>query len=444
MSQQALDLRRSVQIVRRHRKLFGAVAALGLLGGVAFAILKPPVLTSTALVVLPQSYSQSLQAAAGSASTNAIDTQVVIATSDAVLADALPHISPAMSAQTLATKIQVTNVAGSVLSFSATGSTAQQAEATANAVANSYIAYIGSPSSPLGHVPAKVLEQAAAATGTKLPEQIGIFGLLGLLAGALIGFIISLAIGLNDRRLVERDAIANSIAAPVLAAIPAGHPSDAGSWIKLIEQYEPEIVHAWALNNLLQRLGVTELNADNSSDDSGCSLTVLSLSSDPGALALGPQLAAFAASLGIPTALILGPQQNANVTATLRTACTAQPQAVAGRGKLRLFASDDSQPGRVRGAFVVVVAVIDPAEPQLPAAIHTDATVLGVSAGAATAAQLARAATAAASVGQDIIGILVANPEPTDQTSGRMPRLASPLRRALPTRTQSVPMEGRR
>jgi capsular polysaccharide biosynthesis protein len=442
MSQQALDLRRSVQIVRRHRKIFGAFAAFGLVCGVAFAILKPPVLTSTTLVVLPQSYIQPQQAATNSGNIEAIATQVVIATSDGVLAGALPHISPAMSLQTLRSKIQVANVAGSILSFTATGGTAGQAEATANAVADSYMAYVDTPGSPVGNVQARLLQQATAATGTKLPEQIGIFGLLGLLAGALIGFIVSLAVGQSDRRLVERDAIANSIGAPVLAAIPAQHPSDAASWIKLIELYEPEIVQAWALNRLLQRFGVT--GANSSENNGGFSLTVLSLSSDPGALALGPQLAAFAASLGIPTALVIGPQQASNVTATLRTACTAQPQSPGGRGNLRLVVSSDSPPDETRDAFVVVVAVVDAAEPHVPPTIRTDGTVIGVSAGAATAVQLARAATAAAADGRDILGILVANPEPSDQTSGRVPRLFSPLRRPLPTRTQNVPMEGRR
>ena len=54
MSQQALDLRRSVQIVRRHKVLVGIVVVLGLLAGGAYAALHPPMLTSTALVVLPQ------------------------------------------------------------------------------------------------------------------------------------------------------------------------------------------------------------------------------------------------------------------------------------------------------------------------------------------------------------------------------------------------------
>ena len=54
MSEQALNVRRPVQIVRRHRILVAIVTALGLLMGVAYSVLTPPMLTSTALVVLPE------------------------------------------------------------------------------------------------------------------------------------------------------------------------------------------------------------------------------------------------------------------------------------------------------------------------------------------------------------------------------------------------------
>ena len=78
------------------------------------------------------------------------------------------------------------------------------------------------------------------------------------------------------------------------------------------------------------------------------SLTVLSLSTDPRSLALGPQLAVFAASQGIPTALVIGPQQDADATATLRTACAVPPSASSKRlGHLRVIVSDgpiDGQP----------------------------------------------------------------------------------------------------
>jgi hypothetical protein len=170
----------------------------------------------------------------------------------------------------------------------------------------------------------------------------------------------------------------------------------------------------------------------------------LSLASDPTALALGPQLAAFAATRGIPTALIVGPQQDTNVTASLRTACAAEEQRPSRHGKpLRLLATEDGRVGRVGAAFTVVVLVINGRDPHVPPTARTTATVLGVSAGVATAEELARVATAAAADGRDIYGILVANPDAGDQTTGRIPHLA-PVQRARPTRVNGLPTEIRR
>ena len=78
-------------------------------------------------------------------------------------------------------------------------------------------------------------------------------------------------------------------------------------------------MHAYGLSKLLRQFGV----ADDGTSGNALSLTVLSLASDPTALALGPQLAAFASAHGIPTALVVGPQQDMNVTAALHTACAA-------------------------------------------------------------------------------------------------------------------------
>ena len=67
MSQKALDLRMSMQIARRHKLLVGIVVALGILGGVAYAVLKPPMLSSTALVALQEPRARSRQTAAAAA-----------------------------------------------------------------------------------------------------------------------------------------------------------------------------------------------------------------------------------------------------------------------------------------------------------------------------------------------------------------------------------------
>ena len=53
MSQQAVDLRRSIQLVRRHKILVGGVLLLGIAAGGAYAVVKPAAVTSTALVALP-------------------------------------------------------------------------------------------------------------------------------------------------------------------------------------------------------------------------------------------------------------------------------------------------------------------------------------------------------------------------------------------------------
>src|SRR6266702_3196578 len=114
MSQQALDVRRSVQIVRRHKILVGIAVALGLLAGAGYAVLNPPALTSAALVILPQAAAQSIQGAAGTpgsaGSSGYIQTQAVIASSDPVLSGALSGISPAMSLVDLQRVIEVKSV----------------------------------------------------------------------------------------------------------------------------------------------------------------------------------------------------------------------------------------------------------------------------------------------------------------------------------------------
>ena len=308
-----------------------------------------------------------------------------------------------------------------ILSFSANGKTATAAESTANAVATSYVAYVGLKYSLVGHVVAHVLEPATTATGPGLPVALVSTGLAGALAGALVGVIVALAISRNDRRLWERDDIANSIGIPVLASVSVDHPSDAAGWTRLLEEYKPAAVDAWQLRTALRQLGITGTTADNGV---GVSVAVLTFSSDAKALALGPQLAVFAASQGIATVLALSSQQDPNVTAALRTAC-AMPASGSSRrlGHLQIAVADDEGIDRLPDAeLIIAIAVTDPDKPEIARAVRANATVLGVSAAGATAEQLARAAVVAAADGREISGILVADPEPTDRSSGRIPR----------------------
>ena len=431
MNQQALDLRRSTQIVRRHKILVGVVVILGIAGGGAYAVLSPPEVSSTALVALPQSPLSTQPAATGGGTDPFTATQIVVATSSQVLVNALPNVRPAMSLDQLRHDVQAGSPAPDIISITTKGKNAASAEATANAVANSYVAYVRS--SPVWRLAAQPLESATTASGPAPVKREVIFGLLGALIGLVIGAIVALVVGRNDRRLRERDEIANSIGVPVFASFPAAHPGDAAGWTKLLEDYRPAAVDAFRLRQALQQLGSASANAGNGRGMS--SFTVLSLSSDPGAFALGPQLAVFAASQGIPTTLVIGPQQDVNATATLRTACAVPPPASSKRPSLLRVAVVDSEADvKPDGTLTVVVAVVDGQSPQVPDTVRTAATVLGVSAGVATAEQLARVAMGAALDRRDITGILVADPDPDDRTTGRIPQLPRPAHRRLPTR----------
>jgi hypothetical protein len=421
MSQQPLDLRRSVHIIRRHKILVGSIAAAGVLLGVAYGLLQPVMVSSSALVVLPPNAPP-------------VATEVVIADSDPVLIGALPHIQPPVSLSTLEGDVEASTVTSGIITIVAHGKDAAQAGAIANAVANSYVGYVGEPNSPVGHVAARVLEPATGATGTDHLKKLIIDAIIGMIVGLVIGFIIALGASRNDRRLRERDEIANSIGMPVLASVPVDHPVDTAGWGRLLEEYQPGVVHAWRLRKALQFLGA---------GDGHSSIMVLSLSSDPGALALGPQLAIFAASLGITTTLFVGPQQDANAVAALRAACAVAPKVSSELSpNLRTVVSDDDSP-RLDTSLTVVVAVIDPRNPRIPPTARTNTAVLGVSAGKATGEQLARAAVAAASDGREIVGIVVADPESIDRTTGQIPYLGRPMRRRLPTRLVGVTTEDR-
>ncbi len=177
MRQLAPDLRRSIWIIRRHSALVGIAIAVGLLAGAIFAAFSPVRVTSTAFVMLPQSDAA---------------TAVVVARSDPVLAGALLRGSPTASLEALRGEVQVQSLTRDVLSVSVSARTAAQAEAAANAVADSYIGYIRSPGSSAMRVQEQLLEPAATATGLAPPAQVLVGAVLGLVSGALTGVVAAL------------------------------------------------------------------------------------------------------------------------------------------------------------------------------------------------------------------------------------------------------------
>lgn len=422
MSKQLLDLRISLHILRRRLIIVGIAAVLGCLAGAAYTEFNVPWHAATALVVLP-------------ATTDNTGAEVLIADSNPVLERALRGLEPTVSLPTLRSRIRATNLTTNLISITAQAGSAAQAEQLANAVADSYVAYVGAASTPAGQVPAQVVQYATNATAARLVVRLLTTAFLGALLGALIGAIVVLAIGRNDRRLRQRDLIADAIGVPVLASVPVLHPRDAARWVRLLDDYVPSAADASRLRSALNELGLAEITSGD--NRGGSSLTVLSLSPDQGALALGPQLAVFATSLGIPTALVIGPKQDAEEAKDTETAALrgAASPSLRRSGQLQVTSIEsgnlDQQP---HAMLTVVVAVVDARTPQLAHLIRTDATVLGVSSGAATAEQLARIAASAAADNRRVAGILVADPDPADPTTGRLPQLVRPTQTHMPTR----------
>lgn len=425
MSDQPLDLRRSMQIVRRHKAVVSIFAAIGVAAGVAFAVVNPPEVKAEAQVLLPQSVHDGA-------------TEDFIGKSYPVLSSALPSIHPATTVSSLQSSLTVTNPASNIILFTVSAPTAGQAQSAANAIAASYVSYAASLSTANGKVAAHLLPSGNEAHRTSPYVNDAVYGIIGGLLMTIIASIIVLSRNRHDRKLRMRDEIANSIGIPVLASIAVGHPSDAAGWARLLAEYEPGAVHAWGMRSALRQLGLWGVDPADPGAGRRTSLAVLSVDTDPGALALGPQLAVFAASLGIRTTLVIGPQQNPNATATLRAACSMQPVASSRwSGYLEVVVLDSADSGDPpNAALTVIVAVVKASEPRAAETMRAMTTVLGVSSGAATAEELARVAVSAAADNRQITGILVADPDSEDRTTGRLPH--SPSR--LAPRTMAAPV----
>ena len=419
MTEQSLNLRRSLQILRRHLVTLAVFTALGALAGAGYAALHPPTYASSALVVLPTS-------------TRNVPTQIVIATSVPVLADALSSVHPAMSLSALTDRVGVTTPISGVLSVNAQGQSPVQAESIANAVARSYVAYTNATGNQGGHLQAAVLRNATYTPGTPFLVQLLVTAITGAIAGVVTGTVVVLAVGRGYRRLRLRDEMADAIGVPVLASVQVRHPSDAAGWTRLLEGYQPDAADSWRFRNALRYLGLADILSADAGAAGRSSVTVVSFSSDRGALALGPQLAVFAAAQGVRTELVINPRQD-DSTAALCAACEPAPSSE-WPSQLRATIADQDDRDRPGAVLTIVVAVVDGQRPQTADAWRTDATLLGVSSGAVTAEQLVRAAASAAADGRDIAGILVADPDPADQTTGRFPQLERPIKNSMPTR----------
>jgi hypothetical protein len=148
------------------------------------------------------------------------------------------------------------------------------------------------------------------------------------------------------------------------------------------------------------------------------SVLVVVLSGDLRGLAVAPQMASYAAAAGIRTRLVAAqPHEDA---AVLWAACSS----VRANEEPRRGLVVDTLPRKHKEHDVeltVMLAVVDRDRPELERTLpRTAVTVLAVSAGTCTAEELARVAVTADDADRSIDGILVADPDSLDRTTGRL------------------------
>jgi len=481
MDEQPIDLKAALTIIWRKRILLVVLAIVGACGGVAYSVLRPPIPTARALVLLPPSSLTS-----SGTPTRDMKTEIVLATSQPVLSEAGRAVSPPISATTLAHHVVVTALSQDILQVQASASIASDAEALANAVAADYIRYVGTtdststgqqvaglqkesatlthqiqslqgqinvvsarlatenPNSASGQRDATLLgslhnEQqqvtlvldnvnsqivatqlaggASAASTRILQQATGVLapshlravetGAIGLGAGLLLGLVLVLMRAKRARRLWRRSELSQAIGVSVLFSLDMEGYRSTAEWKGLLGHFEASCTDAWGLRRMLLRLNPAE-------QGEAAAIRLVSFAGDLPALSVGPCLALYASVLGTPTTLEMNRH---NATVPLRAAFAAENGAVL-RPNLSLVVEDESRlhPASLGSRLVVKVTVVDGEQPALNA--FAGQSLLVVSAGFTTAQMLARLGLAAADSGHGLDGIVIVNPEPTDQTAG--------------------------
>lgn len=279
-------------------------------------------------------------------------------------------------------------------------------------------------------VTATKIEEASTAHRPLLANLV-VRAAVGGLAALVAALVWLVRAGQRDRRLRYRDEVADAIGTMVIASVRSSVPATAAGWAELLARYQPGTVDAWALRQVMRRLALDQSPAGGPGSGGAPksrvphprSMTVISLAGDQRGLALGPQLASYAASLGIATRLVTA--QGHDTAAPLWAVCGVGVRAVEGRPHLVV-----STPARDAHAdLTVVLAVVDPRRPVLSELPSTEVTVLAVSSGTATAEELAQVAVVADEAGRRIAGVILADPDDLDRTTGRvLPQERTPLR----------------
>jgi capsular polysaccharide biosynthesis protein len=260
--------------------------------------------------------------------------------------------------------------------------------------------------------------EPVAASITRLPS----ISLLGVLVGVIAGCVLAVGLTRGDRRLRRRDAIATAIGVPVVASMWVKRCRKMSDWRRLLEgatSISP--MEAWNARRLFHRL----LAAAGGSD---VEVRLLVFLGDEVAVATGVKIARAASLLGMSSQLEVADQP---VLAPLRAACVVTAKSTSGSSILVVREVGAVSTELSGFAATLRLCAVDREKPDV--APTTGATLLIVSSGFATSTELARTALAASDAGSPLAGVVIANPDPDDHTSGLLPEASEAFGHVAPS-----------
>lgn len=287
---------------------------------------------------------------------------------------------------------------------------------------------------------ATIVQDATPAKRPQLVVWMVLSTLLCTLLGAGLAVAVVVGLARRDRRLRTRDEIADALGSPVIGSVKSHRVRSTAGWSLLLGSYRPSPVDAWSLRQVLDRIGAGPLLAaavhpSTAAKPNRLRVVVVLMADDPGALAVAAQLASHTASLGVPTRLTT--RQRHGFADPLWATSTIPDQGQEPRPGLRV----DARQSKVSAGLVVELAVVDRQQPTFPDLRQADAVVMIVSSGGATEEDLARVAVAAYESGGRFRGVVLADPDVLDHTTGRLLQAERVVQPPMPMKLTGVETE---
>jgi capsular polysaccharide biosynthesis protein len=499
MAESVMDVRSSAAFLRQRWRSIAAMGVVGIAIGVLYVALVPAQLSSTTLLLFSDASPLPNQSGEGKTV-----TQVYIVRSTPVLGKAGKSVTPALSAAEVKQRVKIDAKTANLIEIRAFSRNPQLAQTLSQAVADAYIATLKDYGlTGTSDIP-DIVQPAAPAAGPGQNRRFLTWGLTGGLLAAAATSLVLLIRRRRDPRVRARDDLADAVGSSSLAVV-RGHPQrSVAGWLTLFETYEASAEEAWAFRQLLRALAGRPDSREPARSgikrmpgriEHPGSLTVVALSGDERAVAVGPQLAVYTASLGITTRFVVATRDDR--IASLWAACAADrglkqrtalfveaggadgrtpaedgtprplgdafsgPLNGQGRKDLRLHealgeysgvrpshgtteagqklehpsAADTHEMRMPRTAdLTIVFTVADRKEPTLGGVPNTAVTLLAISPGVGTREELARLAVAVDDAGRRIDGVVIADPDPSDRTTGRRTLDQRAMQAPLPVR----------